>query len=93
MGDKPSFNFRSKRPVPTSVQPPAPTKAEALGLKPPKLTAEQAAGSRAENALAGQALAAKIEAWERFKTEKAAAERARDDAIWERVLARQKAAV
>jgi hypothetical protein len=91
MGNR--FNFKSNRPVIESVEPPAPSKAEAFGIKPPPLSAEQQAGARVENLLAGDALNAKITRYETFKAERLAAERARDDAIWAKVLARQRAAI
>jgi hypothetical protein len=86
-------NFRSARPVKESVAAPTPSRADALGIRPPKLTAEQSAGQRAENALAGKALDEKIRNYEAFQAEREAFEKARNDAIMERVIARQRAAI
>jgi hypothetical protein len=87
------FNFRSEKPVVESVERPAPSRAEAAGLRPPPLTAEQTTGTKVANALASQALDAKIAAYEKFQKEKAEFEKAREDEIWARVTARQRAAI
>jgi hypothetical protein len=86
------MNFRpTKNPVTHRQEPPAPTKAEAIGLSPPPLSPEQKAGQRANAFVVAQQQADKLAALEQFKRERAEYEKAREDAIWARVQARQAA--
>jgi hypothetical protein len=70
-----------------------PSKAQAIGLKPPSLTPEQIAGQRVESLIVSQQTAEKVKALEKFKAEKAAFEKARDDALWAKIDARRRAAI
>lgn len=64
-----------------------------MGIRPPALTAEQREGTHVEAVLAGQQLAQKLAAYEAFKREREAFARERDEKLWARIIARQRAAL
>jgi hypothetical protein len=65
------------------------SRAEAAGLRPPPLSAEQKSGLSATANLARQRFDALTKSHERYEKERADYERSRDDAIWAKVLARR----
>jgi hypothetical protein len=85
--------FRPSREREQRYEKPMPSKAEALAISPPPLTAEQKAGQRAMNLLAAKQLAEKVESQERYESERAEYEAERDAAIWKGIEARRRAAV
>jgi hypothetical protein len=90
MGNKVTEAINNFRRADTrTVEPEQPSVADALGLKPPPLSAQQKAGLSAEAALAKQRFEASVAAHEKYKKERADYEAARDDQIWKRVLARR----
>ena len=72
-----------------AVEQPTISKADALGIPEPRLTASQKAGWEAAGAVAGEQWEKKILAQERYEKDKAAWEKSRDDAIWAAVQARR----
>jgi hypothetical protein len=79
-------SFRSKAVEPTPAY--EPSRAEALGLKPPAPSAEQLAGLSVAAQLAANRTAAVSAGLEKYREEKADYEAKRDAAIWARIQAR-----
>jgi hypothetical protein len=69
------------------------SKADALGISPPQLTPDQKEGYRALATLARQDYQEKTEAHAKYQRERAEYERAADDAAWQRILRRRRAAL
>jgi hypothetical protein len=84
-------NFRSG--AVREVEAHQPSKAEAMGLKPPMLSNEAKAGLAAQAALASSRLENKIAAQAAYKQERLDYEKQRDDAIWQQIRERQRAAI
>jgi hypothetical protein len=87
------FNFRPSREPERTEQPPTPTKADALGIKPPALTPEQREGNHVEAVIASQKRAEKMSAYEVYRAEREAYEKTRDEALWRKIEARRRAAL
>jgi hypothetical protein len=86
-------NFRSNKPVVESTEPPAPSKAQALGVPKPLMSAEQKTGALANAQAAARVFQAKIQKQAQFQRERAEFEKAREDALWSKILERQRNAV
>jgi hypothetical protein len=84
-------NFKSS--AVRDVEKQQPSKADVLGLGPPAVSTEQKAGLKAEATLAGNRLQSKLAAQERYRKEQADFAKARDDAIWQQIRERQRAAI
>jgi hypothetical protein len=69
------------------------SRADALGVKPPALNEEQKAGLAAEARIVGGRTQAKIAAHAQYAKEKAEYEKARDNAIWQKIEARRMASL
>jgi hypothetical protein len=78
------FVSRGVQPTPAHE----PSRAEALGLKPPAPTAEQLAGLSVAAQLAANRTAAVAAGLAKYQEEKASYEAKRDAAIWARIRAR-----
>jgi hypothetical protein len=84
-------NFRSS--ASHTVEKPQPSVADALGLNPPALSAEEKAGYRAMATLANQRFQEKLAAHQLYQKERAEYEKTADDAAWQKVLQRRAAAL
>jgi hypothetical protein len=76
-----------------NVDAPQPSKAEVLGIPEPAMSTEQQAGVAVQARLASQKFNATLAAQQRYETEKAEYEKARDDAAWKVIEARRTAAI
>jgi hypothetical protein len=76
------------------VAPPPPiSEAEHFSVSPPKLSPEHLAGLQAAAQIGAERENAKLAAYEAARDARAAAASARDDALWAKIVARNRAAI